>query len=124
MGNNNSNEKIIQHFSMINKQRWFIHDKLKELDYEDNFEMQKIYIEEDQREKYFQMLYNKKSFNSQVDNPKIRYTFKKTFKKLLFKYQTDPWIIKSPHISKKRKIKIHKHTLNKIKEEKMKIINI
>ena len=33
---NNSNDKILQHFCMINKQRWFIHDKLKELGYEDN----------------------------------------------------------------------------------------
>lgn len=117
MGNNNSNEKLIQHFCMINKQRWFIHDKLKELGYESNWEFQKIYIDEGHREKILNILKQvKKSFNAETSNPKIRYNNKKIFKKLLFKYQTDPWIIKSPHITKKRGIKIHTHTLNKIIE--------
>jgi hypothetical protein len=37
---------LIEHFSMINHQRWFIHDKLKELGYKDNWEIQKIHIDE------------------------------------------------------------------------------
>jgi len=52
MGNNNSNNKIIQHFSIINKQRWIIRKELFKLGYEDNYELQYIYIEENLRQKY------------------------------------------------------------------------
>ena len=128
MGNIDSNEKMIQHFYLISKQRWFIHDKLKELGYEDNWELQKIYIDDFRRSKSLN-LFKSNNLNSQIKKSfkkKNSKNTKKTFKNLLFKYQTDPWIIKSPHINKKIKIKIYKHNLNIIKEEKIiiKVIKI
>ena len=32
-------------------------------------------------------------------------------------YYNDPWIIKSPHVNKKKNIKIHQHSLNSIVED-------
>jgi hypothetical protein len=51
-----SNKQIINHFSIINKQRWFINDKLKELGYKDNSEIQTLYINDFKRSK---ILHNK-----------------------------------------------------------------
>ena len=39
-------DEIINHFSIINKQRWLIYDKLKKLNLEDNWEIQKLYIDD------------------------------------------------------------------------------
>lgn len=118
MGNNNTTEKMIEHFYKICCQRRLIEEELIKIGYESNMDLQTIYIDDFKREKILNILKQiKKSFNAKTFNPKIRYN-----NKILFNYQTDPWIKKSPHITKKRGIKIHIHTLNKIKEEK--IINI
>ena len=121
MGNYNTTDKMIEHFYKICCQRRLIEEKLIKIGYESNMDLQTIYIDDFKRTKALGYIINvKKSFDDKTSNPKIRYNNKKIFKKLLFKYQTDPWIIKSPHITKKRGKKIHTHTLNKIIE----IINI
>ena len=93
MGNSKSTEdQLIEHYFMIHKQRWFIHDKLKELGYEDNWEIQRLYINECHRIKIINInkIERKKTFFVKVKTPKVIY-----------------------------KNNIHKYTLNKIKEEEI-----
>lgn len=123
---NNYDERIINHFSMINQQRWLIRDELKKLGFDDNSDIQKLYIDDFKRSRILNETY---IFETTFDNfilktPKTKkIDFKKTFKKLMKLYSSDPWIIKSPHVNKKKNIKIHEHTLDSIIEDEL-IVNI
>lgn len=119
---NNYDERIINHFSMINQQRWLIRDELKKLGFDDNSDIQKLYIDDFKRSRILNETY---IFETTFDNfilktPKTKkINFKKTFKKLMKLYSSDPWIIKSPHVNKKKNIKIHEHTLDSIIEDEL-----
>lgn len=119
---NNYDERIINHFSMINQQRWLIRDELKKLGFDDNSDIQKLYIDDFKRSRILNETY---IFETTFDNfilktPKTKkIDFKKTFKKLMKLYSSDPWIIKSPHVNKKKNIKIHEHTLDSIIEDEL-----
>lgn len=119
---NNYDERIINHFSMINQQRWLIRDELKKLGFDDNSDIQKLYIDDFKRSRILNETY---IFETTFDNfilktPKTKkIDFKKTFKKLMKLYSSDPWIIKSPHVNKKKYIKIHEHTLDSIIEDEL-----
>ena len=119
---NNYDERIINHFSMINQQRWLIRDELKKLGFDDNSDIQKLYIDDFKRSRILNETY---IFETTFDNfilktPKTKkINFKKTFKKLMKLYSSDPWIIKSPHVNKKKYIKIHEHTLDSIIEDEL-----
>lgn len=123
---NNYDERIINHFSMINQQRWLIRDELKKLGFDDNSDIQRLYIDDFKRSRILCETY---IFETTFDNfilktPKTKkINFKKTFKKLMKLYSSDPWIIKSPHVNKKKNIKIHEHTLDSIIEDEL-IVNI
>jgi hypothetical protein len=64
----NPNNKIIEHYMMINTHRRLIESKLNELNLESNDVMQKIYIDEDQRQNYInRMKMIKESFYKRVE---------------------------------------------------------
>jgi len=49
---NFKDQKLIEYFSIINQQRWLIKDELRKLGFEDNYEIQRLYIQETLRQKY------------------------------------------------------------------------
>ena len=124
--NYTNQNKIINHFSIINKQRWLIHDKLKKLNLEDNWEIQKLYIDDFKRSKILNKTYENQNilYNIFILKKTKKPNLKKTFQKLIKIWNDDPWMIKSPHINKmKKKIKIHQDILDKIVEDEI-IVNI
>lgn len=108
-------EKLINDQYIIVKQRWLIHNELKKLGIDDNWEIQKFYIDDFKRSRILNKTYQIKTSILKTSKKKIN--FKKTFEKIMKIYYNDPWIIKSPHVNKKKNIKIHQHSLNSIVED-------
>ena len=125
MNMGNSDETLINHFYIINEQRWLIRNELKKLGFDDNSDIQRLYIDDFKRSRLFNETYifESSTFNQFIlktpKTKKINFNFKKTFKKLMKLYSSDPWIIKSPHVNKKKYIKIHEHTLDSIVEDEL-----
>lgn len=49
---NFKDQKLIEYFSIINQQRWLIKYELRKLGFEDNYDIQRLYIQETIRQKY------------------------------------------------------------------------
>lgn len=122
---NHSTKLLIQKASIIHRFRFFIEEKLNELNLTSNEELQKLYVNDFWIQKHLKM--REVIDIPKINNKNINKIIKKTFSKLLSLYKKDPWIIKSPHIIniKNKNEKIYHHKLKKINEVvKVKIINI
>ena len=122
MNMGNSDETLINHFYIINEQRWLIRNELKKLGFDDNSDIQRLYIDDFKRSRILSKTYIFETTFDQfiLKTPRTKkINFKKTFKKLMKLYSSDPWIIKSPHVNKKKNIKIHEHTLDSIVEDEL-----
>lgn len=120
MNMGNCDETMINYFCIINEQRWLIRDELKKLGFDDNSDIQRLYIDDFKRSRILSKTYIFETTFDQfiLKTPRTKkINFKKTFKKLMKLYSSDPWIIKSPHVNKKKYIKIHEHTLDSIVED-------
>ena len=126
-----STKLLIRKFYLIHCFRFFIEEKLNELNLTSNEELQRFYINDFILQKHIKLMekYNDSRYFKtipRINNEKTKKLIKKTFSKLLSLYKKDPWIIKSPHINKNKNKnkKIYHHKLEKIEEVKVKIINI
>jgi hypothetical protein len=125
-----STKLLIRKFYLIHCFRFFIEEKLNELNLTSNEELQRFYINDFILQKHIKLMakFNDSRYFKtipRINNEKTKKLIKKTFSKLLSLYTKDPWIIKSPHIKKKKiNKKIYHHKLEKIEEVKVKIINI
>ena len=105
MNMGNCDETMINYFCIINEQRWLIRDELKKLGFDDNSDIQRLYIDDFKRSRILSKTYIFETTFDQfiLKTPRTKkINFKKTFKKLMKLYSSDPWIIKSPHVNKKK----------------------
>ncbi len=120
---NINQKKLINDQYIIIKQRWLIRDELKKLGFDDNSDIQRLYIDDFKRSRILSKIYKTKTYTFdqfRLKTPKgKKINFKKTFEKIMKIYYNDPWIIKSPHVNRIKKIKIHQHTLNSIVEDEL-----